>query len=61
MRASSARPEAYHYPKTIQASTSSLTMPWTGLALLAFSFFHLAHYTFGMVEHNPGGLRRKGS
>ena len=53
VRASAARPEAYRYPKTIQASTSSLTMPWTGLALLAFIVFHLAHYTFGMVNTTP--------
>ena len=49
MRASAARPVPYHHPATIQASTSSLTMPWTGLAILAFVVFHLAHYTFGLV------------
>jgi succinate dehydrogenase / fumarate reductase, cytochrome b subunit len=49
VRAKAARPVAYHHPATIQASTSSVTMPWTGLALLAFILFHLAHYTFGMV------------
>jgi succinate dehydrogenase / fumarate reductase, cytochrome b subunit len=49
MRASAARPVAYRHPATIQASTSSVTMPWTGLAILAFVVFHLAHYTFGWV------------
>jgi succinate dehydrogenase / fumarate reductase cytochrome b subunit len=53
MKASAARPVAYQYPKTIQASTSSLTMPWTGLAILAFVVFHLAHYTFGWVGTTP--------
>ena len=53
MRASAARPVAYQHPATIQASTSSVTMPWTGLALLAFIVFHLAHYTFGWVNTTP--------
>jgi succinate dehydrogenase / fumarate reductase, cytochrome b subunit len=49
LRAKAARPVAYHHPGTIQASTSSVTMPWTGLVILLFLLFHLAHYTFGMV------------
>lgn len=49
MRASAARPVAYQHPATIQANTASVTMPWTGLAILAFVVFHLAHYTFGWV------------
>lgn len=53
VRASAARPVGYQYPKTIQASTASVTMPWTGLALLAFVVFHLAHYTFGWVGTTP--------
>ena len=46
-RARQARPVPYQHPGTIQASISSVTMPWTGLAILAFAIFHLAHYTFG--------------
>jgi succinate dehydrogenase / fumarate reductase, cytochrome b subunit len=53
MRASAARPVAYQHPATIQASTSSVTMPWTGLALLSFIVFHLAHFTFGWVTTTP--------
>jgi succinate dehydrogenase cytochrome b subunit len=49
MRASAARPVRYKHPATIQASTSSVTMHWTGLAILAFVAFHLAHFTFGWV------------
>jgi succinate dehydrogenase / fumarate reductase, cytochrome b subunit len=49
IRSSRARPIGYHYPATIQASTASRTMPWTGLAILAFAVFHLAHYTFGWI------------
>jgi succinate dehydrogenase / fumarate reductase, cytochrome b subunit len=48
-RAQSARPVRYQHPGTIQASVSSVTMPWTGLAILAFGIFHLAHFTFGWV------------
>jgi len=49
-RARAARPIPYQYPATIQASTGSVTMPWTGLAILAFVLLHLAHYTFGWVK-----------
>jgi succinate dehydrogenase / fumarate reductase cytochrome b subunit len=60
VRASSARPVPYQHPATIQASTSSVTMPWTGLALLAFVVFHLAHYTFGLVTTTPAVNPRTG-
>jgi succinate dehydrogenase / fumarate reductase cytochrome b subunit len=53
MRASAARPVPYQHPGTIQASTSSVTMHWTGLAILAFGVFHLAHFTFGWVHTTP--------
>jgi succinate dehydrogenase / fumarate reductase, cytochrome b subunit len=53
VRASAARPVPYQHPATIQASTSSVTMPWTGLTLLAFIVFHLAHFTFGWVTTTP--------
>jgi succinate dehydrogenase / fumarate reductase cytochrome b subunit len=48
-RARRARPVPYRYLGTIQASTGSVTMPWTGVAILVFALFHLAHYTFGWV------------
>lgn len=47
IKSKAARPVAYAHPKTIQASFASRTMPWTGLVILAFVLFHLAHYTFG--------------
>ena len=53
MRASAARPVRYQYPGTIQASKASVTMHWTGLAILAFVLFHLAHFTFGWVNTTP--------
>jgi succinate dehydrogenase / fumarate reductase cytochrome b subunit len=52
-RARDARPVRYQYPATIQATQASLTMPWTGLAILAFVVFHLAHYTFAWVATVP--------
>ncbi|HKB02225.1 MAG TPA: succinate dehydrogenase cytochrome b subunit [Gemmataceae bacterium] len=50
MRAGAARPVPYQHPATIQASRASVTMHWTGLFLLAFVLFHLAHFTFGWVS-----------
>jgi succinate dehydrogenase / fumarate reductase cytochrome b subunit len=60
VRASAARPVPYQHPATIQASTSSVTMPWTGLALLAFVVFHLAHFTFGWVTTTTAADPRTG-
>jgi succinate dehydrogenase / fumarate reductase cytochrome b subunit len=53
LRARAARPVPYQYPGTIQASKASVTMHWTGLAILAFALFHLAHFTFGWVNVTP--------
>ncbi len=44
-----ARPVLYHFKKYREASLASRTMLWTGLVILAFVIFHLAHYTFGIV------------
>lgn len=48
-RSMGARPIPYAYPATIQASVASRTMLWTGIVILLFVLFHLAHYTFGVV------------
>ena len=45
-----ARPEKYRFSKTIQASLASRTMHLSGLTILAFLLFHLAHYTLGLVQ-----------
>lgn len=50
MRSDAARPVAYQYPATVQATGSSRTMLWTGLVIGAFLIFHLAHYTLGMLQ-----------
>lgn len=39
-----ARP-GYAVERTVQASTASRTMIWTGLIILAFIIFHILHYT----------------
>lgn len=52
-KARDARPVQYAHSQTVQASIASRTMPWTGLVILAFVLFHLAHFTFaafGTIE-----------
>lgn len=53
VRVAKARPVKYQYKANIQATRASLTMPWTGLAILAFALFHLAHFTFAWVDTTP--------
>jgi succinate dehydrogenase cytochrome b subunit len=48
-----ARPVMYHFKKYREATLTSRTMIWTGLVILAFVLFHLAHYTFGIVQPVP--------
>jgi succinate dehydrogenase / fumarate reductase cytochrome b subunit len=48
-RSARARPVPYRNPATIQASAASRTMLSTGLVILAFVLFHLAHFTFAWV------------
>jgi succinate dehydrogenase / fumarate reductase cytochrome b subunit len=53
-----ARPVGYDSERRIQASYSSRTMRMSGVILLAFIFFHLAHFTArtvpGMQYEAPG-------
>lgn len=44
-----ARPQGYQEKRTIQASYSSRTMRMSGIILLAFIVFHIAHYTARIV------------
>lgn len=41
-----ARPQGYHHPDTIQASLASRSMLLSGLVILAYILYHLAHFTF---------------
>lgn len=45
-----ARPVPYGFQDKIQATTASLTMVWSGLAILAFVVYHLLHFTIGTVR-----------
>jgi succinate dehydrogenase / fumarate reductase, cytochrome b subunit len=44
-----ARPIAYVYERTVRANWASRHMLLTGLVLLAFVVYHLAHFTFGVI------------
>jgi len=49
-----ARPVGYAREETMQASWASRHMLLTGLLLLAFVVYHLAHFTFGIVHKADG-------
>ena len=49
-----ARPIRYQREDTVQASWASRHMLLTGLVLLAFIVYHLAHFTFGFVHYPEG-------
>lgn len=40
----------YGVAHTIRATFASRAMRWTGVVVLAFLFYHLAHFTFGGVQ-----------
>src|SRR5688500_16979174 len=43
-------PEPYGVTHTIQATLASRTMKWTGLVVLAFVIYHVAHFTLGVAQ-----------
>lgn len=43
-------PEPYAVKHTLRATLASRTMRWTGLVVLAFLLYHLAHFTFGVAQ-----------
>ena len=47
-----ARPMGYAKSATRKASLASRLMPQTGVVVLAFIIFHLAHYTWRIVAYN---------
>ena len=55
LRAAAARPVGYHRMKAAQASPASTTMLWTGLVVLGFLAYHLAHFSFGLTNTTPDG------
>lgn len=54
-RSLDARPIGYQRPATIQATLGSLTMPQTGLLILAFTIYHIAHFTLGWTQFTDEG------
>lgn len=44
-----ARPENYSVKKSVQATYAAKTMRMSGVILLAFIFFHIAHYTARVI------------
>ena len=50
MRSQGARPIGYIHQMTIQATWMSRNMVLTGLTILAFVVFHIAHFTLGWVQ-----------
>jgi succinate dehydrogenase / fumarate reductase cytochrome b subunit len=55
----SARSTGYVYQRHYdQASLASRHMVWTGLVILVFLLYHLAHFTFGWTEPASFQLRR---
>jgi len=57
IRSRAARPVAYQYPGSVQATAASRTMMWSGIVVGLFILFHLAHFTFAwvtQVEVAPG-------
>ena len=47
-----ARPVGYAKYRTVNASTASRTMAYTGLVVFAFLAFHILHFTVGMVQQD---------
>jgi succinate dehydrogenase / fumarate reductase cytochrome b subunit len=52
-----ARPIPYAYERTLVATTASRYMWLTGLVVLAFIIFHLAHYSFGWIDSAPAAVQ----
>jgi succinate dehydrogenase / fumarate reductase cytochrome b subunit len=57
LKAGVARPVGYTLLRSAQATVAAKTMLWTGVVVLLFAVFHLAHYTFGVVKpaQTPNG------
>jgi len=45
-----ARGTEYGFKHTIQATFASRAMRWSGVVVLAFVIYHLAHFTWGVVQ-----------
>lgn len=52
-RSSHARPVKYVCKETVQATFASRTMIQTGILILLFLLYHIAHFTLGWVKYAP--------
>ena len=52
-----ARPIGYAFSRTVQADSASRTMLLSGLVILVYVIFHLAHFTLGYVDPESFHLR----
>ncbi len=55
-----ARPIRYAHNDTVQASVASRTMIWTGLVVLVFVAYHLAHFTLHLVHYDGSFVDAQG-
>ncbi len=57
-----ARPEGYDVKKSLEASFAARTMRWSGVILLAFIVYHIAHFTVQAThpEYREMGTRLEG-
>ena len=53
-RSREARPQKYIFERTQVASLASRYMIWSGVVILVFLLYHLAHYTLG-ITHTANG------
>jgi succinate dehydrogenase / fumarate reductase cytochrome b subunit len=53
------RPQQYAVKSTQKASFASENMIWTGVLLLAFILYHLAHFTFQIVSPETAALKNQ--
>ena len=51
-----ARPRTYTQRRYRRATWTSRTMAWTGLVVLSFIIYHLAHFTLGLTDPTHYGL-----
>ena len=56
LRNKAARPNSYQYSATVKASGASRTMIITGLILLAYTIYHISHFTLGLTHPNHFSL-----
>ncbi len=57
---SEARPGRYHYNAHVESTLSGRTMIYSGLLVLAYGVYHLAHYTWGVQAVIPAEHFREG-